>query len=160
MASVLNAVDRVNTNLEYKDQYVKSQHKELEKKQERFSLRFDEFFHTIDQTAKRQGKKIKELQDTQETIQHSMEKLEEQVMGSLNSTIKDLAAKHKIDEIRFSDLEAKLRDLPKHEKMITALRSQVSDLQTRTKDVTDLTNFVSKSLIGLKNTFLHKIHTN
>lgn len=63
MASVLNAVDRVNTNLEYKDQYVKNQHKELEKKQERFSLRFDEFFHTIDQTAKRQGKKIKELQD-------------------------------------------------------------------------------------------------
>ena len=57
-----------------------------------------------------------------------MEKLEEQVMGSLNSTIKDLAAKHKIDEMRFSDLESKLRDLPKHEKMITALKSQVSDL--------------------------------
>ena len=47
------------------------------------------------------------MQDTQDNIQHQMTKLEEQVMGSLNATIKDLAAKHKIDEMRFAELESK-----------------------------------------------------
>ena len=81
-----------------------------------------------------------------ETHVNSMIKFEEQVMGSLNSTIKSIASHHKIDEIRFSDLETKQRDIPRHEKQIAALKSQVIDLQEKTTDVSDVCNFISKSL--------------
>ena len=53
----------------------------------RFSLRFDEFFKTLDHTSKRQERKIKELQDSHDNHIYSMESMEKQVMGSLTNTI-------------------------------------------------------------------------
>jgi hypothetical protein len=44
---VYTAIDKVNINLEYKDAYVRKQHEALEQKHEMFSVRFDEFFKTL-----------------------------------------------------------------------------------------------------------------
>jgi septal ring factor EnvC (AmiA/AmiB activator) len=75
-----------------------------------------------------------------------MNKFEEQVMGSLNLTIKRIAERNRIDEQRFNEIEKEQRETAKVLKKIKTIESIISDIQEKTIEVSDTSTFLSKSL--------------
>lgn len=77
-------------NLDTKDDYVRERQLEMMRINEKFALRFDQLYKTVQEMQTANDLYLKELQDKHENAVKTQASFHEQVMGKLNDTIVDI----------------------------------------------------------------------